>query len=455
MSIAILLLRQRWTSKCYLLKSWGTLRTCMSALCTTQTGEAVKSTAKAANEPDERATLQRHKTGVSFPIKVLNHEAFPIQPLGMSISMPISTVDSVVNAFPAIDNIEITPIKKEALSDSTPPLGTDVIITHGVFPVVDDNFSPAPGQVATTKTPNSELGDQASTKTPSSLSNDTSDSDSDSEDDEHEISEQDVSEVPQNTQVKFQHMTSHEKGHSNDQNDEILPELEANNAPAPLPAEAAHTEASKNTREVQHFSVDEERINSAPRFQDVSEDVSDINETDLEGELCSFKLIACPGSLTVPLSVENSAVKSVIEVSSPGQDLEITEHVCPEVNTAPMLVEDESAHQGTVKPPCGTAAFQVDGAVPSGTTSDIPTMVFTTSQSTSEQLHTMRGEHQTQTPREEPAKMVPKPEDASDNSKYQNYQHHSYTPYTFADMDLEMAKYRLPQPTSGRPSPRH
>ncbi|XP_061142429.1 uncharacterized protein ndufv3 [Syngnathus typhle] len=55
----------------------------------------------------------------------------------------------------------------------------------------------------------------------------------------------------------------------------------------------------------------------------------------------------------------------------------------------------------------------------------------------------------------EPAKMVPKPEDAFDNSKYQNYQHHSYTPYTFADMDLEMAKYRLPQPTSGRPSPQH
>uniref|UniRef100_A0A0E9XBL8 Uncharacterized protein n=3 Tax=Anguilla anguilla TaxID=7936 RepID=A0A0E9XBL8_ANGAN len=27
--------------------------------------------------------------------------------------------------------------------------------------------------------------------------------------------------------------------------------------------------------------------------------------------------------------------------------------------------------------------------------------------------------------------------------------------YTFVDMDVEMAKYRLPQPSSGRPSPRH
>uniref|UniRef100_A0A672ZG88 Uncharacterized protein n=1 Tax=Sphaeramia orbicularis TaxID=375764 RepID=A0A672ZG88_9TELE len=49
----------------------------------------------------------------------------------------------------------------------------------------------------------------------------------------------------------------------------------------------------------------------------------------------------------------------------------------------------------------------------------------------------------------------PEPEEPFDNSTYKNYQHHSYTPFTFADLDLEMAKYRLPQPSSGRPSPRH
>uniref|UniRef100_A0A3P8UEZ0 Uncharacterized protein n=1 Tax=Amphiprion percula TaxID=161767 RepID=A0A3P8UEZ0_AMPPE len=47
------------------------------------------------------------------------------------------------------------------------------------------------------------------------------------------------------------------------------------------------------------------------------------------------------------------------------------------------------------------------------------------------------------------------PEEHFDNSTYKNYQHHSYTPYTFADLDVEMAKFRLPQPSSGRPSPRH
>ncbi|CAN9498041.1 unnamed protein product [Ophioblennius macclurei] len=49
----------------------------------------------------------------------------------------------------------------------------------------------------------------------------------------------------------------------------------------------------------------------------------------------------------------------------------------------------------------------------------------------------------------------PEPEEPFDNSTYKNYQHHTYNPYTFADLDLEMAKFRLPQPSSGRPSPRH
>ncbi|XP_054878371.1 uncharacterized protein LOC129353168 [Poeciliopsis prolifica] len=56
---------------------------------------------------------------------------------------------------------------------------------------------------------------------------------------------------------------------------------------------------------------------------------------------------------------------------------------------------------------------------------------------------------------EESAAVPPEPEKSFDNSTYKNYQHHSYTSYTFADLDVEMAKYRLPQPSSGKLSPRH
>ncbi|MFT7818213.1 NADH dehydrogenase ubiquinone flavoprotein 3, mitochondrial [Arapaima gigas] len=53
---------------------------------------------------------------------------------------------------------------------------------------------------------------------------------------------------------------------------------------------------------------------------------------------------------------------------------------------------------------------------------------------------------------EPPAEPEPEP---FDNSTYKNLQHHQYHMYTFTDLEVEMAKYRLPQPSSGRPSPRH
>ncbi|XP_061483541.1 NADH dehydrogenase [ubiquinone] flavoprotein 3, mitochondrial [Rhineura floridana] len=40
-----------------------------------------------------------------------------------------------------------------------------------------------------------------------------------------------------------------------------------------------------------------------------------------------------------------------------------------------------------------------------------------------------------------------------DISTYKNLQHHEYTPYTFVDYDVQLSKFRLPQPSSGRLSP--
>ncbi|XP_036245764.1 NADH dehydrogenase [ubiquinone] flavoprotein 3, mitochondrial isoform X1 [Molothrus ater] len=53
---------------------------------------------------------------------------------------------------------------------------------------------------------------------------------------------------------------------------------------------------------------------------------------------------------------------------------------------------------------------------------------------------------------EEPAQ--PAPEEL-DNSTYKNLQHHDYHTFTFHDYVAILAKYRQPQPSSGRPSPRH
>ncbi|XP_061649348.1 uncharacterized protein ndufv3 isoform X2 [Phyllopteryx taeniolatus] len=115
MAISILRLR---TSKCYQLENWGILRTCISALCTTHTGEATKKAEK-RNDPDERATLLTYKTAVSFPMRVLNHGAFPTQPWDIAASLSITPAGRVVDV---IANIEKAPTTQEAFSDSTPPL---------------------------------------------------------------------------------------------------------------------------------------------------------------------------------------------------------------------------------------------------------------------------------------------------------------------------------------------
>ncbi|XP_065484143.1 NADH dehydrogenase [ubiquinone] flavoprotein 3, mitochondrial isoform X4 [Caloenas nicobarica] len=57
-------------------------------------------------------------------------------------------------------------------------------------------------------------------------------------------------------------------------------------------------------------------------------------------------------------------------------------------------------------------------------------------------------------PTKTPAAAEPAPEEF-DNSTYKNLQHHEYNIYTFADSVVGLSKFRQPQPSSGRPSPRH
>ncbi|XP_015424359.1 PREDICTED: NADH dehydrogenase [ubiquinone] flavoprotein 3, mitochondrial, partial [Myotis davidii] len=47
------------------------------------------------------------------------------------------------------------------------------------------------------------------------------------------------------------------------------------------------------------------------------------------------------------------------------------------------------------------------------------------------------------------------PVEPFDNTTYKNLQHHDYNVYTFLDVNLDLSNRRLPQPSSGRESPRH
>nr|XP_061799252.1 uncharacterized protein LOC133590641 [Nerophis lumbriciformis] len=433
MSTSMLFSRQLWKLKCYQLGTWGTLRTRISALCTTNSGEVSK-TAEKPNDPDERATLLKYKTSVSFPMRVSNHGS-----LGIAAAMSNTHAGKVVDTLPIIDTRSTT--AEESFISAT-----------------------APGNTATTETPDCESGDQKSPEHLSALVSDSSDSDSDSDSDSEtdslttSASVQEVPQFPQNTQVQV-------KEKEDEANKELIPEHEANSASATLPEEAAHEKASENIMEVKNVGAVADQMESSPQFQDLSEELSEIKQTELQAHANSVSELSESGtSPTVPGGSENTAFEAVSKVSNPEQDstdaiLETTVPVCAEVSadTAPLLAEDESVVQGTDEAVCAeAAALPVDDAVPSGATTDVAPMVLTSSQSTSELPDPLREELQTDTSLEENAAQAPaEPEEIIDNSTYRNYQHHSYTPYTFADMDVEMAKYRLPQPSSGRSSPRH
>ncbi|GAB0178280.1 NADH dehydrogenase flavoprotein 3, mitochondrial [Grus japonensis] len=84
--------------------------------------------------------------------------------------------------------------------------------------------------------------------------------------------------------------------------------------------------------------------------------------------------------------------------------------------------------------------------------STVMAMGTTAKEETIQEAGVQTGERSTT---EEPtAAAEPAPEEF-DNSTYKNLQHHEYNIYTFVDSVVVLSKFRQPQPSSGRPSPRH
>ncbi|NWU01028.1 NDUV3 dehydrogenase, partial [Urocynchramus pylzowi] len=81
--------------------------------------------------------------------------------------------------------------------------------------------------------------------------------------------------------------------------------------------------------------------------------------------------------------------------------------------------------------------------------STVLVMGTTAKEETTQEAGVQAGESSTT---EEPAQPAP---EEFDNSTYKNLQHHEYHTFTFHDYVAILAKYRQPQPSSGRPSPRH
>ncbi|KAM9206234.1 NADH dehydrogenase [ubiquinone] flavoprotein 3, mitochondrial isoform 1-T1 [Mergus octosetaceus] len=85
-------------------------------------------------------------------------------------------------------------------------------------------------------------------------------------------------------------------------------------------------------------------------------------------------------------------------------------------------------------------------------TAESAVLVMGTKEETVQEAGDQAGESSTT---EEPAAAAQPAPEEFDNSTYKNLQHHEYNIYTFIDSVVVLSKFRQPQPSSGRPSPRH
>ncbi|XP_028992214.1 cell surface glycoprotein 1 [Betta splendens] len=275
-------------------------------------------------------------------------------------------------------------------------------------------------------TANNKSADPDSTSSSSSDSDSDSDSDSEDEKSEDETEKKSVppdqSESAVEKEDKVRKITK-KLSYTPFSVSEALPH-------APPAATLATTEAVQAPVEAPSVSSEVRRLNTQDSAQATSTAVLDA-QTQTPAK-----------AVTEPTTSENTPADVPIETTHTGLDVASAEHEATLVASAEheaTSIEVTAENTTEICTPVDSAGELVDRA---------PVLT----EAVEEKL---QAEFQAEPSPEAAAVPPPEPEEPFDNSTYKNYQHHSYTPYTFVDQDVEMAKFRLPQPSSGRPSPRH
>ncbi|XP_039880488.1 myristoylated alanine-rich C-kinase substrate isoform X2 [Simochromis diagramma] len=431
------------------LENLGILRTSPAASFCTKTEKPAKpgkKTKTAATEaPDERANLLAYKTAVAFPVRLSGSGCFPAQSVDGTGPAVVSTAESIVAAQ------AITPVT--AASEQV-----------AAEPAADSD---------------SDSTDSDSDSTDSDSDSTDSESDSDSEDEKKkEIKGFAPEAEPQRITV-----TGVKAGTIEAQNEYGAPITPGVETPAPLgAAQATVTVPSVGfeklvksgpeiiTREVTGSDV------SAKTAAGVTKDAAFPVDAQIEapGEAVGEALTdprsssaeAAPvaGGEAAEAGAEDArpaeaaaeaAAEAGAEDARPAEAAEAGAEDAHPAEAAEAGAEDahpaEAAEAGAEDARPAEAAAVAEASVCAGSTEEQMDIAPIVTETAGEELQTeATAEHS-----KEAAAMPSEPEELFDNSTYKNYQHHSYNPYTFADLDMQMAKFRLPQPSSGKPSPRH
>ncbi|MCJ8732828.1 hypothetical protein PDJAM_G00215770 [Pangasius djambal] len=464
MATSLLRLGRLGSLKCLQQDGWGCLRTPLTAaFCTkaeTRKKAAKKASSKTLEASDERAALLAYKTTVAFPTR-LSTPGFLSQGVALGeyeqSGNPVTGESAVAAGAASAGPTPSTPhISAESLTeenvttaDAKPaesvdsakaePESCDLGAAAEVTSITEtatekDATSPTSADL---ETPKSEVAPKDDDATSSSSSSSDSDSDSDSDDEKPDKTEMTEPVAQTEDKAGQEEMPSAvSKEPASDVKTGAVPKRIQPSVPEAAPEaapEATEAVSEPRSEEVSAPSTaaasSEEIVDPAPVLR-TAESLKAQAEVILEKE----------AGVDVKSSKVSEAIPEPVTEGAPDVAAEPT----PEVVLDPAT-KVASKPEVEIK-----AAPETTEAVAAAEELVDPAPVITDAEE-------VRAEPEVSAaPEEAAAAPAPEPEpEPFDNTTYKNLQHHSYNMYTFVDMDVEMAEHRLPQPSTGRPSPRH
>ncbi|XP_056308726.1 nucleolar protein dao-5 isoform X2 [Danio aesculapii] len=454
MAMSLLRLGRLGSVKCLLREGWIPPKTQFAAALCTKADVPPKTPKKgkaSTIEADERASLLAYKPAVAFPSKLVV-AGF------LSKDVPLGESESAEAAFTTPSSETTT---DSSLADTA---AADVAVEElKITEIPATGKATTEGERSKTLDPDSEA--QKDDEDTSSSSSSDSDSDSDSDDEEPKT------EPPQQTGEKAEEKKG--SGVANEQVD--LADKKAKPVSASFEKECVET-VTKPTPEGPDPSA--KPVGSAETLVDPAPIVSS-SATEAIPDPAPKVSSSATEAIPDPAPKESSSATQAIpeapgdslNVGTPDNIAEITakgvktvpkEEPIIKVEEASRVVQEVSTEAspgasppeapGNVAPKSEDLSAKAEAGGPPAPSEELvdPAPVAADAVGALAQTDIV------ETPEEQAPEKAPEPEpEPFDNTTYKNLQHHHYNMYTFTDMDVEMAKYRLPQPSSGRPSPKH
>ncbi|XP_026074346.1 nucleolar and coiled-body phosphoprotein 1-like [Carassius auratus] len=425
MATSLLRLGRLGSVKCLLREGWSTPRTpFVAALCTK--GDVPPKTAKSKAstiEADERASLLAYKPTVAFPSKL---SATGFLPTDIALAES-ETTEAVSTA---------------AANETTAGcLDADAAAAEEITEVPATNEVPTGSQAR--KASDVEAEGQKDEDDSSSSSSSSSDSDSDSDsDDEKPESETPVKSGEKAARKKSPGLTMEVDVADKETKPESASPGEAQENPGNV-TKAKLKEAP--TPSAKPEGSDETLVDPAPILS--SSTTEAISEVSIE----SIPADTPDNTIHTATEVKIALKKEIVVEKEPETNAEAAVKFAADVPTEPSHEEvtKTASHGEAPEAPGDVAASPEDASsqTEAGTPAAPSEELVDPAPVAADAVEARAESNGVETPEEQAPEPEPEP---FDNSTYKNLQHHQYNMYTFADVDVELCKYRLPQPSSGR-----